>query len=266
MTMTKDTGSAAPASGLTLWVKVLIWVAVIVIGFLYLRSVAHRGLEPGVQATASSPTGADESTQPAMPPVQATAPVPVAESKPAPADQASKSTTPSSDQPPVGKTPETSRAEPSKAVPSAEAPVASVTQSAPPAAATAATGAGDKKPQPPVSASENEKETATSVVSRQEPAVAQPVSHPGEAPTETPAPDVAKPEAAETRFPPGHQAMEDRRARILAEYEAMRKAAEEEWRRMRERYAAPPPPPVYYPPLPYGAASPSAPRGPEGER
>lgn len=266
-------GSSPLKAGLGVWPKVLIWGAVIVIGFLYIRSVAHRDLAPAAPARAPiakespAPPPAGKFLVPDAP--KPAEPKPVAKRAP---DTAPRVAVPA---------PTEQSAQP--AAQPAERTTSDVTAPITPQGAPAVTDKpAEAKPTPRTSvtvssASEqraNSEGTSTAAAETKTSAKAaveepSPVTPEAQAKTTEAvpaAPEAAKQESAAIEptaapqtqprraTPPGFQAREAERARILAEYEAMRKAAEEEWRRMRENMGAPP-----VLPMPYAPAPPSYP-------
>ena len=271
-------GSSASKSGLGVWPKVLIWGAVIIIGFLYIRSVAHRDMAPATPVQApvakksSVPASAEkapqrETRQPVEPKsvlekesgtaTQAAAAPPEQTAEPAPPPAGS---VPAAPEP--GKTSEVAAA---IAVPADSKAAPETAVAKPPYGARKQSGEGSMTP-------EEAKAFAKAVISEERPAPAgaeieakakEPEPAAAETTKEAIAPfePVPAPQTPPQNVnPPGFQAMEAERARILAEYEAMRKAAEEEWRRMREQMGSPPAPSMPYSPAPY------YPRGPATNR
>lgn len=230
---------AAASKGLGFWPKVAIWAAVIAVGALYLGSVDHklakderRGPPPQVGEPQQAPAAALVGSSPEQPPSIA--------APPAEPRQAVDAPSPGLPEPP----------------PAEAAQLAG--EAAPPPAA------GDAEP-PPVGPEAIESEAGT--VAMPEPPVAEPSPEapkevsPAEAeafakavlsePEPQPDPSVAaetEPEPAVSAEPAPGAVQDDaeaQRARVLAEYEAMRRRAEEE---MRRRWQGP-----GLPATPYGA-------------
>ena len=272
--MSNGGSSASKSSGLGVWPKVLIWGAVIIIGFLYIRSVAHRDMAPATPAQApvakksSVPAPAEKAPQQATPqPVQ---PKPVVDEKepgtvarapPAPPEQAAAPVPP-----PAGSVPAAPEVAAAITVPADSKAAPGTAVAKPPGGQQKESGEGSVTP-------EEAKAFAKAVISEERPTRAEAETQ-VKAEEPAPAPAEATKEVAIVPVepmpahqappgnvnPPGFPAMEAERARILAEYEAMRKAAEEEWRRMWEQMGSPPARPMPYAPAPY------YPRGPATSR
>ncbi len=225
--MTSTSESSQPAANHSFWPKVILWVVVIFFGFMYLRSVVKNG-------------GADEQTEAAVP-----AAAVVEKFLEAHAAQERKSSAEKS----VAAASVVENAEPALSVKSAVVgkapeplPTAPAPESAASASAALAPAVGEPAPVQaalePVPAARVSAQASTAALASSSAVSAAPVQtvlEPVPAPASSsavptaPAPAVVQ-EKAQSTVPMGN-----RKSQLVAEYEAMRKAAQEESRKMYER-------------------------------
>lgn len=201
--------SNAVTSGLGWLTKLILWALVVVLAFMYLRAIPREGQETAAQAPAV-PAGTVTLAAPS-PTVSRPAPVAPVPAQPKPVAQPA----------PVQRAESATFA--NTLMPSQPAPVQKP-KSAPAAEAKSV------QPSPPVSKA---------------PAVTAPAPAAPQAAAPSPAPQ-APPAAAQPA--PGTETIEQRRARVFAELQEMRRAAQEEMRKHRERMGVPGP----MTPAPYG--------------
>lgn len=223
---------AGASTGVGWWPTLVLWGTVIAVGSLYLWSVEQHREEaaPGMagQATTLTAPGADKAGIVAREPLPVAAPGPAIEAPPMPAA------------PPAGQSASRPASRPADQVQAAaQVTVAIPTSPAaePPAQAPAPEPSGTA-PQPAAAAevSPMEARAFASAVTETPPAGQGPAPTPIRTPTQTPT----------------HTLGEDERARILAEYEALRRAAEADQGPRGGRGQ---------PPGPYGARPYGQPRG-----
>jgi hypothetical protein len=219
---------AAESTGLGFWPKAVLWGGVIAIGVLYLSAVNDKASR-------------DERA------------APLAETAPA-AEPAAVAGAPELDASPASAVADLAA---DASAPGAQA-APPLAPAAPPAEVVVPVAAGEGPPGEPAAVSPEEAEAFAKAVVSEPERSPEGTAPAGEQRAEPQAETVAEPAAPVAAPAPAPETMEQQRARIMAEYEAMRRRAEEDMRRRWEGMGMPGPGmmpagpyvPGYFPPPP----------------